>query len=227
MTPLILLDYLGVTLFAATGALVASRKQTDIIGFVFLAALTGIGGGTARDLILDVPVFWVEEPLYVLICAGTAVLVFFTAHLIESRYRWVLWLDAAALAAFAVFGADKGLAITGSPLVAVMMGTFTATLGGILRDVVAGEPSVLMRKDIYVTAALAGALVYVLAVGGDAPRPLAAILGFATAFGVRSGALAFGWQMPAYRSRPGRDPELSLRQGRAGQGDAGDGPPGD
>ena len=98
MQGLILLDYLGVALFAATGALAASRKQLDIVGFGFLAVLTGVGGGTVRDLILDVPVFRVGQPLYLMVCTGTAVVVFLGAHLLESRYRWLLWLDAAALA---------------------------------------------------------------------------------------------------------------------------------
>ncbi|MEO8530187.1 MAG: TRIC cation channel family protein, partial [Deltaproteobacteria bacterium] len=115
MVPVVFLDYLGVSLFAATGALAASRKQLDIVGFLFLAGVTGMGGGTARDLILGVPVFWVEQQVYVLVCAGTAVLVYFAAHLIESRYKLLLWLDAIGLAAYGVFGAYKGLSVTGSP----------------------------------------------------------------------------------------------------------------
>ena len=94
MNPIALLDYAGVAVFAATGALAASRKQLDIIGFLFLASVTGIGGGTFRDLILNVPVFWVANRDYVLICAVVAVLVFFTAHRVESRYKLLLWLDA-------------------------------------------------------------------------------------------------------------------------------------
>ena len=200
-----LLDYAGVGLFAATGALTASRKQLDIIGFLFMATITGVGGGTVRDLILDVPVFWVEQYLYILICAAAAVLVYFGAHLIESRYRLLLWLDALALAAYGVFGAFKGLAVTGSPVVALVMGMMTGTLGGILRDLVAGEPSVLMRKEIYISAAMAGATVFVVA-DQLGMAPLASIVaGFAIALAVRSGALAFGWTLPTYRSRPGRN----------------------
>lgn len=210
MTPIVFLDYAGVTLFAATGALAASRKQLDIIGFVFLATLTGAGGGTARDLILGVPVFWVEQHLYILVCAAAAICTFFTAHLLESRYRWVLWLDAVALAAYSVFGAYKGLDVTGSATLAVVMGMMTGTLGGILRDVVAGEPSVLMRKEIYILAAMTGAGVFVAADIGGLARPVAAGAGFVGAFGVRAGALAFGWTLPPYRSRPGRDPQDSL-----------------
>jgi uncharacterized membrane protein YeiH len=212
MAAMIFLDYVGVILFAATGALVASRKQLDIIGFIFLATVTGTGGGTLRDLVLDVPVFWVAEPRYLLACAAAALVTFFTAHLLESRYRWVLWLDAVALAAYGVFGAYKGLAATGSPVVAVLMGMTTAAVGGVIRDVLADEPSVLLRKEIYMVAAMAGAVVFVAGDVAGLGLPLAAGTGFVTAFGLRSGALARGWTLPAYRSRPGRDPEVSLRQ---------------
>ncbi len=208
MNAIAILDYVGVALFAATGALAASRKQLDIIGFLFLGAVTGIGGGTARDLILDVPVFWVQKPVYVLVCAAAAVFVYFGAHLIESRYRLLLWLDAVALAAYGVFGSYKGLMVTDSAIVAVIMGMLTGTLGGILRDVLAREPSVLMRQEIYVAAALAGAVVYVGARGIGLPSSGAAVAGFLVAFGVRSGALHFGWTLPPYRSRPGRDPHV-------------------
>ncbi|MGO4839269.1 trimeric intracellular cation channel family protein, partial [Rhizobiaceae sp. 2RAB30] len=143
-------DYAGVAVFAATGALAASRKQLDIIGFLFLASVTGIGGGTLRDVILDVPVFWTRNSDYLLICAGVGCLVFFTAHLVESRYKLLLWLDALGLAAYAVLGAHKGLAATGSSVVAIVMGMLTATFGGIMRDLLAGEPSVLLRPEIYV-----------------------------------------------------------------------------
>lgn len=203
MGPLVMLDYAGVALFAATGALAASRKQLDIIGFLFLGAVTGIGGGTARDLMLRQPVFWVEQHLFIVVCAGAAILVFFTAHLIESRYRLLLWLDAVALSAYAVLGAQKGLVATGSPIVAVVMGMITGTLGGVLRDVLAGEKSVLLSRDIYVTAAMAGAVVFVAAQGFGLPPWPAAALGFGLALGVRSGALLFGWTFPPYRSRPG------------------------
>ena len=205
MNALVLLDYVGVGLFAATGALAASRKQLDIMGFMFLAAVTGTGGGTVRDLILDVPVFWVVQPIYLIVCALTSIVVYFTAHLLESRYRWLLWLDAVALAAYCVLGASKGLLVTGSPIVAVVMGTLTGTLGGILRDVLANEPSVLLRKEIYVTAALLGALTFVAADAMGGSPSLSAGLGFLVAVVIRCSALAFGWTLPTYRSRPGRD----------------------
>src|SRR5882757_872799 len=207
MHPIALLDYAGVAVFAATGALAASRKQLDIIGFLFLASVTGIGGGTFRDLILNVPVFWVANSSYVLICAVVAVLVFFTAHRVESRYKLLLWLDAIGLAAFSVMGAAKGLAITGSPIVSIVTGMLTATFGGILRDLLAGEPSVLLRPEIYVTAAMAGAAAFTLSDLAGAATLVSAIVGFLVAFSVRGGAIRYGWSFPPYKGRPGRRPE--------------------
>jgi uncharacterized membrane protein YeiH len=204
---LLLLDYAGVAVFAATGALAASRKQLDIVGFIFLASVTGIGGGTFRDLILDVPVFWVLDHAYVLVCAAIGILVFFAAHRLESRYKLLLWLDALGMSAYSALGAAKGMAATESPVVAIVMGMLTATFGGILRDLLAGEPSVLLKPEIYVTAALAGAAVFTFADLGGLPDPVAALLAFAAAFVIRGGALKFGWSFPTYRSRPGRRPE--------------------
>ena len=198
------LDPIGVVLFAATGALAASRKELDLMGFIFLATVTGIGGGTVRDLILGVPVFWVEDPLPVILCAGTAVVVYFSAHLIEYRYRWLLWCDAVALAAYGVLGAVKGEAETGSAVIAVVMAALTGSFGGILRDVLANEPSVLLRREIYVTAPVLGGVVFVAATAAGAPQWGAVAAGVAVAFGIRAGAIGLGWSLPVYRSRPGR-----------------------
>jgi uncharacterized membrane protein YeiH len=203
-----LLDYTGVAVFAATGALSASRKQLDIIGFLFLAAATGIGGGTFRDVILGAtPVFWVVNPTYLIVCVVVALVVFVLAHRIESRYRLLLWLDAMGVSAYCVMGAAKGLAATGSPTVAITTGVLTASFGGILRDLLAGEPSVLLRPEVYVTAALIGSAAFTAATVAGAPLWLASAIGIGAAFVVRGGALRFGWRFPVYRARPGRHPD--------------------
>ena len=208
MNPILAFDYAGIAVFAATGALAASRKELDMIGFLFLASVTGVGGGTFRDLILgQTPVFWVREPGYILVCAAVAVLVFFTAHLFESRWRLLLWLDAVGLAAYCVLGAQKGLDATGSPAIAIVTGILTATFGGILRDLLAGEPSVLLRPEIYVTAALVGAATHTGLFLLGFPILAAALVAAAAAFVVRGGALKFGWTFPRYKARPGRRPE--------------------
>lgn len=207
MNPILILDYAGIAVFAATGALAASRKQLDVIGFMFFAAITGIGGGTVRDLILDVPVFWVINPDYLLICVVTAVLVYFTAHLFESRYKMLLWLDAIGLAAYCVFGAWKAYSVTGSPVIAVTMGVITASFGGILRDQMAGEPSIVLQREIYITAALVGAAAYTGLVMAGLSVMMAAVPAAAAAFAIRGGAMRFGWSFPTYKARPGRKPE--------------------
>lgn len=207
MNSILFFDFAGIAVFAATGALAASRKQLDIVGFLFLASITAIGGGTLRDLILGAPVFWIEEHTYVIVCVAVAVIVFFTAHLVEYRYIALLWLDAVGLSAYCVFGAWKGMALTGSPIIGVVMGVLTATFGGVLRDLLANEPSVLLRPEIYVTAALAGSTFFIVLTLAGAPVMAAALAGFLAAFLVRGGALRFGWSFPPYRSRPGRRPE--------------------
>jgi uncharacterized membrane protein YeiH len=199
------LDYVGIAVFAATGALAASRKQLDIVAFIFFATVTATGGGTLRDILLDVPVFWVRSPIYLAIPLVVAVLVYFTAHTVESRYRILLWADAIGLAAYAVVGAAKTLSAGASVADALMLGVLTASFGGVIRDVLAGEPSVILRRELYITAAFAGALVFVLLASTAAPFWTAAAAGFLVAFGVRAGALVRGWALPVYRTRPGRD----------------------
>ncbi|MEC9342845.1 MAG: trimeric intracellular cation channel family protein [Pseudomonadota bacterium] len=205
MTFLQLLDLAGVAVFAATGALAASRKQLDIIGFLFLAGLTGIGGGTVRDVVLGIdPVFWVASSSYIGVCAVVALAVYLAAPHVEYRYRLLLWLDAIGLSAYAVMGAARGLEAGAAPLVAIVAGMMTATLGGLMRDIVTGEPSVLLRREIYITAALAGASLFVLLASAGVDPAIAAGTAALGALVARGGALAFGWTLPGYRSRPGR-----------------------
>lgn len=199
------LDWFGLVVFAVTGALVASRKEMDIVGFALLGTATGIGGGTIRDLVLGAPVFWTLTPAYLATCLVVSALVFFTAHIPQSRYRLLLWFDAAGLALFAVAGAEKALGLGADPLVAVAMGVITATFGGIIRDVIGAEPSIALKREIYVTAALLAALVYVLLALAGAEREIAVVAGLLAGFGLRGGALAFSWALPRYKPRPGRD----------------------
>ncbi len=204
MHALTAIDLIAVAVFAITGALTASRKQLDIVAFVWLGVVTGVGGGTLRDLLLGVPVFWVQQPIYVLLSAAVAALVFFVAHVPQSRYRVLLWLDAVGLAFVTVAGAEKALAAGAGPTIAVVMGVITAAVGGIVRDVLGQEPSILLKKEIYITAALLGAVAYVAALGAGTTNLLAQVIGIALAFGLRALAITRGWSLPTYRTRAGR-----------------------
>jgi len=208
LNPLLILDFAGVAVFAATGALAASRKQLDIVGFIFLAAITGIGGGTLRDLLLGkLPVFWIKEPAFIAVCVVVALTIFFTAHLIESRYRLLLWLDAMGLAAYSVMGTLIGLEFGISPYAAIVTGIMTATFGGIFRDVISGEKSVLLSDEIYISAALLGSASFALLIEIGLDKNIAIIIGVLLAFTLRAAALLFGWTTPRYKSRKGRDVE--------------------
>ena len=200
------LDVLSVAVFAVTGALVASRKQMDIFGFALLGTVTGIGGGTVRDVLLGkLPVFWVGEPAYVAICVLVSFIVFFTAHIPESRYRLLLWLDAVGLSLVAVVGATRGLDAGATTFIAVVMGVITAAFGGIIRDVLGGESPVILRREIYVIPALVGAALAVALLELDMPRWQAMTAGALACFVVRGLALVYGWSLPPYRARAGRN----------------------
>jgi uncharacterized membrane protein YeiH len=199
------LDWLGVVVFAISGALAASRKQMDVVGFALLGTVTGIGGGTLRDLLLgQAPVFWVHQPAYLGVCVIVSSAVFVTAHIPHSRYRVLLWFDALGLALFAVTGAERAVWAGAGSVVAIAMGVVTATFGGIIRDVLANESPVVLSREIYVTAALAGATVFVILTAFDVGRESALGGGLLVGLLVRGVALHQGWSLPRYRERPGR-----------------------
>src|SRR3954470_6546735 len=143
-----LLDWFGIIVFATTGALVASRKQMDLVGFALLGTATGIGGGTIRDTLVGaLPVFWVKAPAYLVTCVLVSCATFFLAHIPQSRLKVLLWFDAVGMALFAVTGAEKALLAEAGPVAAVAMGVITATFGGIVREVLGGEsPAILTRE---------------------------------------------------------------------------------
>jgi uncharacterized membrane protein YeiH len=200
-----LIGWVGIAVFAVSGALVASRKELDFVAFLFYGTVTGIGGGTLRDLVLGhTPVFWVKEPAFLLVCVLASAATFFLAHMPESRLRMLLWLDAAGMAVFCVLGAEAARDF--GFLVAVTCGVMTAVVGGFIRDMMGAEVPVIMRGEIYATAAFAGAAVYVLA-SQMLPRDFAVLAGIVVAFLLRAAALKFRWRMPIYRAKPGRTPE--------------------
>jgi uncharacterized membrane protein YeiH len=201
-----LLDWLGIAVFAASGALVASRKQMDAVGFVLIGVVTGFGGGTLRDLLLGrTPVFWLDRPELIAIAAASALLVFVTAHLVESRFRTLLWVDAVGLALYAVIGAEIALLAGADPWAAVLLGVVTATGGGIARDVICNELPLILRREIYITAAAVAAASYVALRLAPLPRDIALPAGIALGFALRALAILRGWSLPPYRARPARE----------------------
>lgn len=200
MTVWQLLDAFGVFVFALSGALAAARRGMDLFGFLVIALLPAVGGGTVRDLVLDVPVFWVADGYTVYLVAAAAVLTYLVGSQLHRRERLLAWCDAVGLATFCVLGAQKTLAITGQPVIAVMMGVASSVLGGMIRDVVCNEIPLVLHREIYATAAFLGAVVYVAAVGLGLPSPAALALGAVCAFTLRALAMVYGLSLP--HSRP-------------------------
>jgi uncharacterized membrane protein YeiH len=216
-----LLDLVAVFVFALTGGLVASRAQLDVVGFLFLACLTGVGGGTIRDLTLGRdPVFWVGSPHYVGVACLAALVAFVTAHRLESRYRALIWLDALALSVAVAAGVSIAREAGASWPIVVIMGVATGAFGGLMRDVVANEiPLVLRQGELYVSACTFGAALSVAILEVFPGAGTASLLAASVAtFALRAGSIRFGWRLPNYRPRP---PRTHPPRGAAARDDAG------
>lgn len=197
------LDYAGVTVFALTGALSAARGRHDIITFWFFAVATGVGGGTLRDLLIGAPVFWISDAAYLWIGAVASLVAWVAGERLE-RAAALIWLDALGLAAYAVIGAAKALALHVDPVVATAMGVLTACFGGVIRDVLAGQPSVLLKREISVSAALLAAALFVGLVVFGVQSLWAGVIGAVAGFALRAGAIHYGWRLVAFGERRGQ-----------------------
>lgn len=195
---LTLFDIAGIFVFAISGALAAVRNGMDLFGIIVLALMPAVGGGTLRDLILDQPVFWVEGTQAIWIAVSAALITFLFARYMEGRrLAWLTWADAVGLALFCVVGAEKALAVSGSMLVATMMGVVTGVAGGIVRDVICNEiPFVMKRGEIYATAAFFGAGAFCLLTYFGMAGPVALWLAMLGAFLMRAGGIIRGWTLP-------------------------------
>lgn len=192
------LDVVGLTVFAASGALAGVRLRVDVVGVCFFAVVTAVGGGTLRDLLIGAPVFWMRDSTPIFLCLAVAL----ASWVVPKRWwpeRALEWLDAAGLAAYAVFGAAKALEFGISPLPAATMGVVTACAGGVIRDIAAGVPSILLRPELYISAAVlaAGLFVAMSAFGVAAPWPAAC--GAAAGFALRGAAIRWGLTLRPHR----------------------------
>lgn len=160
-----------------------------------------------RDLLLGRdPVFWIGQPSYIYICAIAALVVFFTAHLMESRYNWLLWLDSFALSIAVAAGTGVALSFEQPGVIVILMGVATGCLGGLMRDVVVGEiPLVLKQGELYATAAVAGSGAALISNALGLDPQLSLSVAAVTCWGLRAGSLMFGWKLPVYKSRPPRN----------------------
>ncbi len=200
-----LLDLAGISIFALTGALMAVRLRQTLVTASFFALITGVGGGSVRDLLIGAPVFWVQDGAIAAVCIAIALLVWITPE------RWwhgrlMEWADALGLAAYSVFGTAKAIAWGVPPVPALLMGVITGCVGGIIRDMMAGVPSIIVRPELYVTAGALASGLYVLLLWMGLATGVAAILAAVAGFALRAAAIRWQLALPVYRGgKAGRD----------------------
>ena len=195
-----LLDLVGIGVFALSGALMAVRLRQTLVTAGFFALVTGVGGGSVRDLLIGAPVFWVQDGAIAAVCIAIALVVWITP---ERWWRGQLleWADAVGLAAYAVFGTAKAMAWGVPPVPALLMGIITGCVGGTIRDVLAGVPSILMRPEVYVTAAALASALFLLLLWLGVGTPVAAVSGAVAGFALRGAAIHWSLGLPAYRAK--------------------------
>lgn len=193
-------DLIGVAVFAVSGALAASRKGLDLFGVLVFAAITAVGGGTLRDVLLDRhPIFWMLDPSYLGVTSGAALLTVVYLHRRPAPGRALLVADALGLALFAISGARIAEAAGHSPIIVVLLGTITGVAGGVLRDVLGAQVPLILRRDIYATAAVAGISVYLLLQSLGVPQPTACVVGIVSVVALRLLAIVRGLGLPSIR----------------------------
>lgn len=196
-----LADLAGVAVFAISGTILAFRREMDGFGAIVLAAVTGIGGGTTRDLILGQPVFWVYDTTYfAVIFIATMATAIWLRYKTYIPLNQLLYADALGIAFFTVLGAEKAIVVAeASPIIAIIMGTMTAVFGGLLRDVIARDIPIVLKSELYATTCIAGATVFVLLY--PVHVELAVILSMLTTLSLRFGAIRYQWSVPLLKSK--------------------------
>ena len=199
MTLVYWLDLAGVAVFAISGALAAGRKRMDIFGVVVLGLVTAVGGGTLRDLLLDQPVFWIVDPASIVVASLAAVGTIATLGRVGRWPRTLLVADAIGMSLFAVLGAQAALKSGAHGVIAVVMGMMSGVAGGIIRDLLSGEVPLILRREIYATAALLGAGVLVLLRLAGVTGWVPVVVGFLAALVLRAAAVIRKLALPVFQ----------------------------
>ena len=201
MTVITFLDYFGVFVFAISGILAASEKQLDLFGGFIIAFVTALGGGTLRDLLLDAPIVWIAhvEYFYIVISGGIFALVFksITKHIRKTMFLF----DTIGISLFTILGVQKGI-ILGFPIeIVIIIGAISATFGGVIRDILCNEIPLIFRKEIYATACIAGAVVYVILDSLNMDELINTLISGALIIGIRTYAVMKKVSLPLVNSK--------------------------
>lgn len=197
MTSNEILFLIGAGVFAITGVLAAARQDMDVMSFIVIGLVTAIGGGTLRDVMLGVQPFWLRQPAYLYVTSAAAVATFFFERLFRASYKSLLYLDAIATAVFTIVATERTLHLGFEPGIAVLMGVITGIGGGVLRDLLTGQPTILLRRELSMTPIIIGGALYVVVRNNAGLPPLyVSLLAIFVITGVRFGAIRWGWAFP-------------------------------
>lgn len=193
-------DLAGVAVFAVAGTLMAYKKHMDGFGVVVLASVTAIGGGTLRDMILDLPVFWVQDPSYFYaIIAAALITIIWLRNKNTFPLHYLLFADAIGLAFFNVMGLQKALTYGASPLIAIALGTMTGVFGGLIRDVICREIPLVLKGELYATTCIIGGAAYISSMLIGLSTVGCMLVGFTVTLAIRLGAMQWHWHLPVFQ----------------------------
>ena len=197
MSILYILDLIGTAAFAASGAWLGVRREMDLFGVLVLGLVTAVGGGTLRDLLVgDIPPFSLQDETYLYVAIAAALIVFVNRERFSLIEKPLLYLDAVGLGLFVVIGTFKALDFHLGFMGAVLMGVMTATAGGLIRDVLANQVPLILRREIYASACLVGGALLVMLEQADVARSITAPLPAMTVITIRLLAIRFNWSLP-------------------------------
>ena len=194
-TSILAITYFGDVVFAVSGALTAARQRMDVLGFILIGTITGIGGGTTRDLLLGRTVWWTQDPLELILCVAASLITFFFIKSDISNRKSMVWADTLGLSVFGVVGCHIALGFGVPFVIAVFMGMVTATGGGVIRDTITNQLPMIMRGQLYATAALLGSLGYAGLRHIGVPEIPSELVACLAAFGLRATAIIFDIRM--------------------------------
>ena len=194
------IDILGVIIFAISGTLMAHKKHMDGFGVVVLASVTAIGGGTVRDLILNVPVFWIQDNsyLYAILIAAFLTVIWLRKHN-NFPFQYLLVADAIGLTFFNVMGVQKALDLGTTSLVAIVMGTMSGVFGGLIRDVICGEIPLVLKSELYATTCIVGGCLYCLTQYIGLSLMASMVIALSSTMLLRLFAIRWRWCLPVFK----------------------------
>ena len=200
-TPILVIDLLGTLAFAISGALVAMKKRLDLFGIFIIAFVTAVGGGTLRDILLDVPIAWMRDLTYVWVIGGSAIIAIIFRSKLSKVRRSLFLFDTIGIALYTVIGIEKGISGELPALICIALGTTSACFGGVIRDILCNEIPLIFHKEIYATACILGGVVYFLMLRTPLPEDWVLVVAGSTVILVRTLAVWFHWSLPSiYRN---------------------------